>query len=86
MATTTKLLLAGGLALLAGTVLMTLLHHFARRSFGAGSADAMWMDHGMRMPHEMPWFMPLGPLAMALTFVGVVFLIVSLVRLATRNG
>jgi hypothetical protein len=86
MTTTTKLSLAGGLTLLAGIVLMTLLHRSAWQSFGAGSADAMWMHHGMRMPHEMPWFMPLGPLAMALAFVGVVFLIVSLIRLATRNG
>ena len=84
--TTTKLSLAGGLALLAGVVLMVTLHRFAWQSSGMGSADAMWLHHGMSMPHEMPWFMPLGPLAMALAFAGIAFLLVSLIRLATRNG
>ncbi len=86
MTTTRKLSLAGGLALLAGIVLMTVLHWFAWQSFGAGPADAAWMHHGMRMPHEMPWFSPLGPLAMVLALVGVAFLIASLVRLTTRSG
>ena len=81
-----RLSLARGLALLTGIVLMTILHRSAWQSFGAGSADATWMHHGMRMPHEMPWFIPLGPLAMTLAFIGVVFLVASLIRLATRNG
>ena len=86
MTMTTKLSLAGGVALLAGIMLMTLLHRFAWQSFGAGSADAAWMHHGMRMSHEIPWFAPLGPLAMVLALVGVAFLIASLVRLTTRSG
>jgi len=85
MTTTKKLFLAGGLALLAGIVLMTLLHQFAWRSFGVGSTNGVWMHQGMPMPHEMPWWMALGPLAMALSFGGVVILIVSFVRLATRH-
>ena len=86
MTTTRKLSLAGGLALLAGVVLMTGLHWLAWQSFGAGPADAAWAHHGMRMPHEMPWFSPLGPLAVVLALVGVAFLIASLVRLTTRSG
>lgn len=86
MAATTKLSLAGGLALLAGVVLFALLHRFAWQSFGTGPADAMPMHHPPHMPHETPWFMPLGPLAMALTFVGIVLLIATLIRLAFRNG
>jgi 1,4-dihydroxy-2-naphthoate octaprenyltransferase len=85
MTTTKKLFLAGGLVLLAGIVLMTLLHQVAWRSFGVGSTDGAWMHQGMPMPHEMPWWMGLGPLAMALSFGGVVILIVSFVRLATRH-
>ena len=86
MTTTRKLSLAGGLAQLAGIVLMTVLHWSAWQSFSAGPADAAWMHQGMRMPHEMPWFSPLGPLAMVLAVVGVAFLIASLVRLTTRSG
>ena len=80
MTKTTKLSLAGGLALLAGIGLMTALHQLASRSSGLGSAAMMQMHQGMAMPQDMAWLMPLGPLAMMLTLGGVVLLAVSLAR------
>lgn len=82
----TKLSLAGSLALLAGIAVMTTLHRFAWQWFGMGPTDAVAMHPGAGMPHDMPWLMALGPLAMVLAFTGLVLLIVSLVRLATRNA
>jgi len=76
MTSSKKLPVAGGLALVAGILLMAVVHQLAWRSFGADSGSML----EIRMPAEMPWFMPLGPLAMALTFVGGALLIVSLVR------
>ena len=85
MATTKKFSIIGGLALLSGIGLMVLLHQFAWRFMHADTTNTALLHHGMRIPHEMPWFMPLGPLAMALTFAGAVVLVVSLVRTASRN-
>ena len=82
--TRTRLSMTGGLAVLAGIVLMTFLHQFAWRAFGAGSAQVV--GPGMGMPHEMSWFMPLGPVAMVLIVGGAATLVVSLLRRATMNG
>jgi hypothetical protein len=83
--TATTLSLAGGLALLACTVLMAALHWAAWHPAGMTAADAMAMHHGMGT-HAMPWFMALGPLAMVLALAGVLFLLASVMRLATRTG
>jgi hypothetical protein len=84
--TATKLSLVGGLALLAGIVLMAALHGAAWHPAGMTGANAMAMHHGMGMPHAMPWFMALGPLAMVLALAGILFLLASVVRLAARTG
>ncbi|MBI0539486.1 hypothetical protein D9599_28635 [Roseomonas sp. KE2513] len=81
-----KLLLTGATTLAAGVALMLLLHRLAWNSFNAASMETPWMRGGMGMHHEMPWFMPMGPLAMVLTLTGAVLLVASLARLTTRNG
>jgi hypothetical protein len=84
--TATKRSLAGGLVLLAAVVLMADPHWAAWHPASKGWADAMTMHPGMGMGHAMPWFMALGPLAMVLALTGVVFLLASVMRLATKTA
>jgi hypothetical protein len=75
MTATRKLAIVGGLALLFGIALMTVLHQFGLGHFATVSASTPWT-----YPMMPNWAMALGPVAMALWFGGILSLVVALVR------
>ena len=80
MTGTKKLAIVGGVALLSGIAIMTVLHQFGPGHFLTGPTGMPWAHPMMHAPGERSWAMALGPVAMALWFGGILSLVVALVR------